>query len=133
MSWCIDIQDGGAYGGKKYLLKSIEDGELCWWENVSVWQYPKVKTDEFVHWKWADDKWLLWDRWKRVFQKRDSFGLVSMMPQFQDNGVTLRLRERWTDIEHTKTFPNYKRLTQKEMLLFYDEIEERRNSKKQTE
>lgn len=132
LSWCLDIKEGGDWGSKQYLMKSVEDGELIWWHNVAVYQYPKEKTELNPHWKFTDKQFEVWDKWKRVFQKRDSFSLRSMLPVFnnEDNSVILKCSARWMEDKfYEKKFDNWKTLTQKQMLEFYDECDSI-NSKK---
>ena len=46
LSWLIEI-DNKQSGYLKYLLKSIEDGSLSWWENVGVYYMPLELSDQF--------------------------------------------------------------------------------------
>jgi len=51
LAWLVEIV------GDKFLLKNIEDGELCWWENIGLDYLPIQLTDENPQWKWDDDQW----------------------------------------------------------------------------
>ncbi len=42
LSWVHEYDPGD--GWPKYLLESIEDGELCWWSNVGINIYDRKKS-----------------------------------------------------------------------------------------
>lgn len=110
--------------GNEYLLKSIEDGELCWWSNVGINVYrPKIGSYK-EYWNWTDKQFAFNDRWKKVcFKWNDAWLFRPYDAKFLDNGaVKLSLYERH-DFDHKykyeKVFDNWKKTTMKIMDEFY--------------
>lgn len=124
LSWLreIDYNDGGY--STKWLLESIEDGSLCWWENVQIWALAKEATDKFPSWQWTDQQFQFKNRWiNACHKKRDAYITLPCFPEFtEDNGVTLRLRTRFglSDDNPEIRFDNWKKVKTSEMLEFYD-------------
>lgn len=122
LSWLRDIKLD-ENGWHKFLLESIEDGELCWWENISFHYLPLEYTDKFPEWKWTDKQYDFNDKWQRVDFK---FKFRALLPIFDnnDNSVILKFRYGYgisDDIPERK-FDNWKKLTKREMQSFVDEI-----------
>lgn len=125
LSWVREYDPNN--GWPKYLLESIEDGELCWWENVGINIYNRERVAERPTWKWDDDQFAFNDRWKRVCYKRhDAYIILPMLPVFNGNDVTLAVRTRFglSDYHSPRTFSNWKKLTMKAMSGFYQECEQ---------
>lgn len=123
LSWLLEYKPDEGYGGT-FLLKSVEDGSLCNWSNVSVFYLPLSLTDRFPQWKWTDRQYNLWDRWNRAAKRRDAYITLPCMPEFTDDGgVVLSTRERFSLSPYSpkKKFDNWKEVKLKDMLAFYDE------------
>lgn len=122
LGWLKEIRFNG---WKEYLVESIEDGDLCWWSNVGVWNLPLETSNKYPEWKWTDKQFGFKKRWINACKSSTEFYQIKpMMPIFTDNGgVILRTREKWsaTDtFKSEKTFDNWKKVTRKEMLEFFD-------------
>ncbi len=126
LGWLKQTRDG--HMGKEYLLKSIEDGSLCWWSNIGISYYPKAS--QFPSWKWSDKQFAFKDKWFRATKKDNDYLTIPMYPIFHEDGsVTLGTRPHaWAmaidgenDHRPTKLFPNWKKVTIKEMQEFYQQ------------
>lgn len=123
MGWLMETREGGI--GTEYLLKSIEDGSLCWWSNVGIKYYPKA--DEFPSWKWSDKQYDFKDKWFRATRKNNNYFTKPLYPVFHSDGsVTIGTRPHAfvtaidkEDYRPTKTFPNWKKVKFSEMAAFY--------------
>ncbi|WP_348725678.1 hypothetical protein [Parabacteroides goldsteinii] len=121
LSWLIEI-DNKQSGYLKYLLKSIEDGSLSWWENVGVYYMPLELSDQFPQWKFNDKQYVFWGKWKKAAKWEKVYILIPLRPVFNELNVTLELRKRYSDdIVGCKTFPNWGKLTIREMREFIRE------------
>lgn len=123
VSWVREIEC--KYRGyERYLLESVEDGELCWWTNVGISVYSREIVKQHPEWKWNNKQFAFNDRWNKVFSRNDAFWVLPTWPYF-DNGnlVTLNVRIRYglDGFENPKTFSNWKKLTMKEMEEYYRE------------
>lgn len=129
LSWLkeIEINEGGY--STRWLLESIEDGSLCWWENVQIWALPKETTDKFPSWRWTDKQFAFADKWSNAcFKKRDAYIRLPCPPKFtEDGGVILTIRTRFgiNDDRPEKKFDDWKKILVKDMLQFYDESEKK--------
>lgn len=129
LSWYIQCEEGGL--GGRFLLKSIEDGSLCWWTNVAFKWYPLEESNKHPQWKWSDKQFEFWDRWRRACKRRDAYITLGVMPQFTDDGgVILATRERYdlSPYKAERKFDNWKKVKFKDMLEFYDYAVESRPS-----
>jgi len=116
VSWVVDIDQNN--GDPKYLLESIEDGELGWWENIGLNIYNRDRVKERPMWRWNDEQYAFYKTWLEVGAKNLEHRVVPEVPVFgEKNKVTLNARIRWdrSGFEKTKTFENWRRLTTKEM------------------
>lgn len=120
LSWLVEFDKDN----DKYLLKSIEDGSLCWWSNVMVsYVLPEVVELNY-HWKWTDDQYQFEEKWRRACNRRDPYIVLPLRSVFNDDGsVTLgtRIKFSFKQSNTYKTFPDWKKLKSSEMLTFYDE------------
>lgn len=111
-------------GWPKYLLESIDDGSLCWWENVGVDFYNRDRVKDNPQWQWNDDKFAFYDRWNKVCRKNDAHIVLPCMPVFADDGSVLlnvRIRYGLSDYQNPRTYQNWKKVTMKEMDIYYKE------------
>lgn len=119
LSWLIEIEVSKY--DTRYLLQSIEDGELCWWGNVGLSFYDRKKLAESPRWLWDDKQFQFSDRWFKVCKKHDPYFVRPMLPMFNGDEVELSTRVRWeqgTFWEHAK-FSNWKKTTMKMMEEYY--------------
>jgi hypothetical protein len=125
LSWLHEIKHQ-PHGYHSYLLESIDDGELIWWNNVGMNVYDQSQIAAHPEWRWTDVQHEFNDKWKRAcFKGRDAYMYLPMQAEFSagGSGVVLRLRVRhaFDDVHYEKHFPSWKKLTKKAMLEFYDE------------
>lgn len=120
LSWLKEIKMEG--GEAKFLLESIEDGEVCWWSNVSLYYLPLEYVERFPDWKWTDKQFEFAKKWYRV---KSSYMVVPMQPVFLENGnVILKVRYKFNlkEDQPEKEFSNWKTLTKREMQIFIDSL-----------
>jgi len=108
-------------GWPEYLIASAEDGELCWWGNVGVsyFQRRAVQPD----WQWSDRQFAVWDRWRRVYKRRDGYLVKVCPPDFGDGWtVTLstRISHGLSEDRTSATFADWRKVSFAEMLELYD-------------
>lgn len=123
LGWLLETREGGM--GKEYLLKSIEDGQNCWWSNVAICFFPKA--NEFPSWKWTDRQHDFKERWMRACRRKSDYWTKPLYPVFNPDGsVILGTREHviaaveGNDYRPTKKFDNWKKVKSKEMQEFYE-------------
>jgi hypothetical protein len=133
LSWLREIDTGDSSFTTRYLLESIEDGDLCWWANVGIDHLEREEVREHASWRWTDRQFAFKDRWWKVcFQDRDAYITLPIYPVFGDDySVTLGTRTRHGFDDHAprKTFPDWRKLTKAQMAAFYDECVASRPSK----
>lgn len=126
LSWLIEIKkpetDGQDY---KYLLESIEDGSLCWWENISISYLPLEVSNKNPQWRWTDKQFDFKDKYFRAYDRAYKYGIRPMYPKFLDNGnVVLGARQKFVgDNCIEKEFENWKTLKSKDMTAFFKGID----------
>lgn len=117
LSWLHEINPNN--GWPKYLLESIEDGELCWWENIGLSYYNRKRIANCPSWKWDDNQFSFNDRWKRVcYKKNDAYIILPCEPLFTDDGgvfLDVRVRFSLSDYHDPIYFSNWKKVTLKMM------------------
>lgn len=95
LSWVEEIEDFGK-GYRKWLLKSIEDHSLCWWENIGLCAYDRKTVAKRDQWKWSDQQFKFQDKWRRTcFGKHDAYLILPGPTTFNGESVNLTIRERW--------------------------------------
>jgi hypothetical protein len=118
ISWVIKVEDAD-----HVLLESIDDGELCWWGNVSFLQYEGETPQS---WRWTDRQHELNDRWMNAcYKKRDAYIHRPNTLVFDGNKVTCTLRTAFGIDKHTMShvFLDWDKtpsISQRAMLEFYD-------------
>lgn len=122
ISWLLEIDPNE--GWPKYLLESIEDGSLCWWENVGLNWYDRERVANNPTWKWTDKQFDFYDKWNKVcYRRHDAWHVLPMLPVFNpdDDSVTLNLRIRhgFSDFHYPQVFNNWKKITMKQMSEYY--------------
>jgi hypothetical protein len=133
LAWLREVQNEN--GIDKYLLESIEDGALCWWSNIGLTTYSRERVKLHPHWQWDDKQFKFNDRWHKVANRNDAYIVLPLYPTFGGNdSVTLNVRIRYgfSDFNNPRTFPNWKKLTMKEMESYYKECCELYEQSKQT-
>lgn len=129
LSWLRDIRT--AKSDLEYLLESIDDGSLGWWSNIGLTVYNRKIVNEFPKWKWEDRQFDLNKRWFKVCKRNNAFEVKPRFPVFNPDGsVMLNVYERWyaSNYANPKVFPNWKKLTIKEMDSYYKESVEKFNT-----
>lgn len=133
IGWLREI-DPGKRGWTRWLVESLEDGSLCWWENVSLSYFPRDKIAR--SWRWTDRQHAFNDKWNRVcFKERDAYIVLPTQPQFGDDfSVSLGVRTRFAfdDITPKRDFPDWRKVTKAMMAAAYDEMVAERNAAKAT-
>ena len=121
LSWVVEIKNMS--GGSQYLLKSIEDGSLCWWSNVWINIYNRERVADRHSWKWNDAQFAFNDRWMKVARENDAYIVLPVYAVFNGDEVTLNVRVRfgWSDYHNPRTFPNWRKVTMKQMDEYYKE------------
>jgi len=120
LSWLREYDPNN--GWPKYLLESIDDGELCWWENVSLTVYSREIVQGRPSWQWDDKQFEVNDRWHKVCRNKAAYIMLPCQPAFNaDGSVTLdvRIRFGWDEYRNPRTFPDWKKLTMKQMADYY--------------
>lgn len=115
----VDVQEFGT----RYLIESLEDGSLCWWENVGIEYFPRDKLQD--SWRWTDRQWAFRDRWWRVcYKEKGAYIVRPLEPVFDDGfSVTLGIRTShgFDDIRPERTYPDWRKVTKAVMATCYDE------------
>lgn len=131
LSWLHEIDPNN--GWPKYLLESIEDGEMCWWGNVGLSYYDRERVSLRASWKWDDEQFAFNDRWNKVcFKKNDAYIVLPCEPIFTDDGGVLlevRIRFGLDDYHNPVSFPNWKKVTMKMMDEYYKKSEKEYEAK----
>lgn len=121
LSWVVDID--GSKGYMRYLLESIEDESLCWWENVGLNIYNREKIKDRSIWKWTDDQFTFYDRWLKVARKNDAYMVMPRLPKFNEDGSVEMSVYRRHDFEskfsNNRVFEKWKKVTMKVMDEYY--------------
>jgi len=124
LSWVREVDKDN--GDPRYLLESIDDGELCWWSNVSLNIYSRERVKDRPMWQWDDKQSDFFKRWLKVGKRNDAYIVLPDLPVFgENNKVTLNVRIRFklSAFSNPKTFDNWKKLTMREMGYYYQESE----------
>ena len=118
VSWVVEISDDR----KRYLLESIEDGELCWWENVRFNIFDRNRVKERPSLKWNDRQFQLNDKWIKTSRKIDGYRVIPNPAVFNENNdsveFSVRIRFGIDDYTNSKTFENWRTVTIKELRNF---------------
>jgi len=101
-------------GSYRYLIESLEDGELCWWSNVGLSFMPRRDLRERYY--WTDRQFDFQKRWHRTANKHGKTAMRVLDCEFKGDEVTLRMRVRWANGEeemagYRRTFPDYRKVT----------------------
>lgn len=124
LSWVVEIESGDKTTLPRYVLKSIETGNLCGWANVGVNIYDREEVAQYPEWRWTDKQWAFKNRWNKVcYGWNDAYMVLPLPPVFHDDGsVDLGVRVRMSFNKYTskKTFPNWKKCTMKMMDEYFE-------------
>ena len=113
IGWLREIDEIAGYG-HRYLIESLEDGELCWWSNVGLSFMPRGDIRE--RYRWTDRQFDFQKRWNRTANKHGKTSMRVLDCEFKGDEVTLRLRVRWANGDeemagYRRTFPDYRKVT----------------------
>lgn len=132
LGWLEEMDPGTASAFPRYLLRSIEDGTLCWWSNVGIDYMDREVLADYPNWRWTDRQYAFKDRWWHVcYRERDAYITLPMFPEFGEGfSVTLGTRTRFGLDSHrpTRTFDDWRKVTKAMMGQFYDECAADRKS-----
>jgi len=123
LSWLRDIKIN-KHSYRSYLLESIEDGDLCWWSNVSLWEYPPA--EKHPEWQWTDEQHKFNSRWLSVKKKEKEYTLkIPMQVIFDENDAVLSVREKFDEFRKVKQryFINWKKVKLKDMIEWFSSVE----------
>jgi len=126
LSWVVETKLH-EHGFHEYLLESIEDQSLCWWNNVSINVYNPKRVREMPNWRWTDKQFSFVSKWNRVLKSEDAYNVLPAGTTFYEdsNSVTIALRERWGGLrdhdvfKYSETFDNWKKTTRQMLKDFY--------------
>jgi hypothetical protein len=120
ISWFVEMIDKG---WNTCLLKSVEDHSVCRWSNIGISVFRSDITKDHPEFLWTDRQFGLWDWWKSIRKKHDSFSVIPMMPTFEDDSVHLQCRIRFGLGEPTtpRRFENWRKLKKKDLYAFFRE------------
>lgn len=125
--------DDGRRYEREFLLESIEDGELCKWGNVSLWEYDKSQVYSHPEWRWTDEQHFFNDKWRRYcLKERDAYIVLPTQAVFSENYVvTVGTRTRYGIDDHrpVTTFKDWRKVTKSQLLAFYDKSVADQNAK----
>ena len=127
LSWYIGCTPKQDLFLNVHTLKSIETGNICNWSNVSFDRLNRKIVDDHPEWKWTDSQFKFKESWFRAcYKTRDAYINRPIKPEFKDDGsVILSIRKMFSsEIVATKIFDNWKRVLVRDMLEFYDSINE---------
>lgn len=123
LSWFREYDPNN--GWPKYLLESVDDGELCWWGNVGLTVYNREQVANRPRWKWEDKQFEFSDRWHKVCRNNDAYIVLGCQPVFSDDGssvlLDVRIRFQFSDYRNPRTFPDWRKVTMKQMDAYYKE------------
>ena len=123
LSWLVEIDK--SQHDSRYLLESIEDGSLCWWENVGIEYFEREELVNHPNWRWTDKQFAFKDRWWRVcYKEKDAYIVLPLYPVFGEGfSVTIGTRTRFGFDDHQpmRTFDDWRKVTKKMMADCYDE------------
>ncbi len=133
LGWLIEKKWPEGYDSEVFTIESIEDGQLCEWNNVSLTYYDRSQVREHPEWRWTDAQHEFKDRWWSVcYKERDAYIYLPLPPVFDGDFVELGVRVRFSISETIirRGFPNWRKTTKKMMREFYDAASEELKSEK---
>jgi len=112
IGWVRDIELKASRYDTRYLIESLEDGELCWWCNAGLSFLQRDELVKHPEWRWTDRQFAFNRRWLR---QGDGY-IMPMYAEFSEDGhVTLSIRTKWElieeDIRPKITLLNWKKVT----------------------
>lgn len=137
LSWLVSEKRRG--GWDYYLLESVEDNSLMEWYNVALMPYNGETVKDHPQWRWTDRQHEFNDRWARVCRTRRAahIYLPVIVSYGEGHEVTLGIRTRHalSNLSPRRVFPDWRKVTIKMMLEFYDEavIETKRHDAEERE
>jgi len=124
LGWLVEI-DLSNPGWPRYLLESLEDGALAWWDNVGIAWLDREVLSYYPEWRWSDRQFAFKARWWRVcYRDKDAYIVRPLMPEFGEGfAVTLgtRTSHGMDDIRPTRSFPDWRKVTRAMMAACYDD------------
>jgi len=122
IGWLHEPDETTNPGWPRYLIESLDDGELCWWQNVGLYLFPRDEIQP--QWRWTDAQHAFADLWSEVcYKDRDAYVIRPVQPTFGDgHAVTLgtRTSHGFDDIRPTRTFADWRAITRDQMGECYD-------------
>ena len=130
LSWYVGFEAKSDSFCDIHVLESIETGNMGNWSNVSFYVLCRDVVNDHPEWKWDDAQYRLKEKWFRAcYKKRGAYITLPTRPIFDNfGGVELGTRTRFgMGPVYKRRFPNWKKLTVKMMLEFYDQCEAAKN------
>jgi hypothetical protein len=116
-------------GWHKYVIESLEDGELCNWENVSFEYMRREIVADNPEWQWNDDQFSFWDRF-RITCREECWSPAPMQPKFNGLSVELSMRERYEEkVSEPELFKDYREITTEMIVEFINRTKEKLNGR----
>lgn len=77
---------------RRYLIESLEDGELCWWGNVGIMFLPRNLISP--RWRWTDKQFKFQKKWHRAYHKHGD-DKPNQCVFHEDGSATIGTRGYW--------------------------------------
>lgn len=123
IGWLVEMRELHA-GWPEYLIRSLEDGTLCWWGNVGISFLHRGTLEKHPNWRWTDRQWAFHKRWFKVcYEEKDAYIVRPLMAQFGEGySVTLgtRTMHGFDDIRPERSYPDFRKVTKAMMAEVYD-------------
>lgn len=129
LAWVLEPEKGVDQPGTndytyQRTLESVETGEIVNWSNVSFQRFTDKEALEMnPDWRWTDEQFKFWDKWRKVCSKIDGYFVIPLKPIFDahSNRVTLPTRIRYGlgTAPKAETVENWKRVSKKRLAEIY--------------
>jgi hypothetical protein len=116
-------------GFHRFCIESLEDGELCNWENVELAYLNREVLAERPEWRWTDRQFNFARNFKTICREH-YFSPCAMPPVFTGFGVELSMRCKFDNsISNPEHFPDFREITEKMIVEFINRTKEKLNGR----